>query len=98
MNGPVQLPDSLVELRPYCTLVSCAEFGAGAVKVTWIAPLYPIPPLLSVAAGVAGWAGGAVPCTAGVDCGLCADGPAALVARTVYSYQVPLLLTVNDCW
>ena len=27
-----------------------------------------------------------------------ADGPAWLVAVTVYSYQGPSLFTVNDCW
>ena len=39
LPGLFQVPETVVALIPYSTLVSWAELGCGAVKLTWMAPL-----------------------------------------------------------
>src|SRR5580693_2792288 len=87
VNGPLIVPVSDSALTPYSTSLICLAFAAGTVKLTLI--------VLLCAVTVPGASGGAAACTAGLDCGDGADGPAWLVAVTVYSYQELLLVTVK---
>src|SRR5580693_6112097 len=91
VNGPLIVPVSDSALTPYSTSLICLAFAAGTVKLTLIVLLCPV----AVAVTFPGASGGAAACTAGLDCGDGADGPAWLVAVTVYSYQELLLVTVK---
>src|SRR5580692_9092798 len=83
------VPLAAAPLIPYSMELTCFEFAASAVKVTWIVLFCPV----AVADTLAGGSGGAAACTAGADW---ADGPARFVAETVYSYHELSLSTVND--
>ena len=91
VNGPLIVPLSDDALMPYSTSLICLAFAAGTVKLTEIVLLCPV----AVAVTFVGAFGGAAACTAGEDCGDCADAPARLVAVTVYSYQELSLVTVK---
>src|SRR5579863_2495258 len=91
VNGPLMVPASDAALTPYSTWLTCLAFAAGTVKLTEIVLACPV----AVAVRLAGAPGGAAACTAGVDCGDCADAPARLVAVTVYSYHELSLVTVK---